>query len=165
MWQQLRRTGAPDRVYQTLRIDLRRRNPIRRDRQSEIPSPQQRAEPRRGLIRITVRRRMLKRRLPHPQQIFNELLVGVRIGARRAQATGDKMKWPFEFYSTRSFEFVGMQNLAQHRLDVPAGSSEDIGHAINQRHGWLFRNQLLRELSRDVTSGRRMIADDLDHTI
>src|SRR5262245_26792080 len=32
MRQQLRRTGAPDRVYQTLRLDLDRRNPIRRDR-------------------------------------------------------------------------------------------------------------------------------------
>src|SRR5215813_6451802 len=99
---------------------------------------------------------MLKRRLPHPQQIFNERLVGVRIGARRAQATGYKMKWPFEFDSARSFEFAGMQNLAQHPLDVPAGSSEDVGHAINQGHGRLFRNQFLRELSRNVTGGRRM---------
>src|SRR5262245_44649394 len=106
MREQLRRGGAPDRVYQSLRLDLRRRNPIRRNRQSEIPSPQQRAEPRRGLIRITVRRRMLKRRLPHPQQIFDEWFVGVRIGARRAQATGDKMKWPFEFDSARGFEFA-----------------------------------------------------------
>src|SRR5207245_2737700 len=97
----------------------------RRERQREIPAPEQRAEPRRGSVWITIRRRILKRPLPHSEQVFNEWLMRVRVSAESAQTTDDVVKRAFEFQAARGFEFIRSEHGSHERFDVAIGARED----------------------------------------
>src|ERR1700676_1130213 len=100
------RVAGADGLNQQIEWYIDRRNLTRDERESKVPAPEQRAQPRRRLVRITVRRRMLKWTLAHAQQVFDQGPMRVRVRAQRAQGTGYVMKRSFELSAPGRRELV-----------------------------------------------------------
>src|SRR6266850_1787669 len=109
---------CPNCIRQLVQRDRHRRDAIRCERERKIPTPQERTEPGRSSVGITVWRRILKRPLAHPLEVFGQWLVCVRVGSKCTQAAHDVLKRPFELKTLCSLEFVRSEDGSQQRLDV-----------------------------------------------
>src|SRR6266404_789534 len=124
---------CPNCIRQLVQSDRYRRDAIRCECECKIPAPEERAEPWRSSVGITVRCRILKRPLAHALQVFGQRLVCMRVSAKRAQAADDILKWSLELETICGLEFVRSENGPQQRLDVPVSRSKDFCYTSHER--------------------------------
>src|SRR4030081_1719380 len=67
----------------------------------ELPAPQQGSHPVRGFVGISLRRRVLERRMPHAWQVADERGTGVRIGLGGAQRGCHEFERPLDLRAPR----------------------------------------------------------------
>ncbi len=131
----------------------------------KIPPPEQGAHPRSGLIGVSLRRRIIKRRVPHALEVIDDVHAAIGVGAGGAQSRNRERKWPFEFVATSQPEPVRLVKRAQSLAHIPGGFPESVRHSGDGGRGRIVRDKMTAKLGADVERGGWMGGNNFEHAV
>src|SRR5277367_5095911 len=114
------------RFTQSIQLDARAFDLVLANGNGKIPAPKQRAHPRGGLIGVSLRRWIIKGRVPHALEVIDDFRATIGSGAAGAQSRNRERKWPFEFVAASQQERVRLEKRAQSLAHIPGRFPESV---------------------------------------